>query len=297
MKEPIKRVSQSLLYMNHFRITASLAPSKTGLIIHIMFDNEPLPGNQQTPNIEVWFPINGHLEYIYRTTEDQIRVLVGQIYDISTLETGVYDYLITPGKNAEALFYVRIPIDHVERMKEIIDREGAITLLLHLYFSILYNAGRVVGIPQKTYKLHSIFEFNVPKVVIENWMTQWMESYAQYVDLPPTIPKEVLSDYIEAVKSFNVGAYKAAVAMARRALQQALEDKGASRGKRLLDQINELRNKGILDKAIASLAHGIRQFGNYGAHPQTDLLTQVTRDDAKLVIDVTKKLLKELYRT
>jgi len=100
-----------------------------------------------------------------------------------------------------------------------------------------------------------------------------MEPYAQYVDLPPTIPKEVLSDYIEAVKTINVRAYEATVAMARRVLQQALEDKGASRGRRLLDQINELRDKGILDKAIASLAHGIRQYGNYSAHPQTDLLT------------------------
>jgi hypothetical protein len=42
--------------------------------------------------------------------------------------------------------------------------------------------------------------------------------------------------------------------------------------------------------------HGVRQFGNFGAHPNDDLLVQVDSDDAKLALEITKKILKELYK-
>jgi len=289
MKESVE---SSLIFEKHFKVIASLTPSRTGLVIHVVFKNEPLPGRQVTPNVEIWFPINGYMTYMYKTIEENMVVLIESIYDVSDSEPAMHDYFIAPGKSAEAYFYIRIPLEHVERMKEIADKEGIVTLFLHLYFSVLYRAR---SFAQKTYKLHLVYKFNIPKVIIEQWLARWIVTYAQYIDLPSKISREILSDFIEAVKSFNVGAYKAAVAMARRALQQALEDKGATKGKKLLEQINELKNKKVLDKATASLAHGVRQFGNYGAHPQNDLLAQVTRDDAKLAIDITKKILKELY--
>ncbi len=292
----MRGVSQSIEYMDHFVITASLSPSRTGLYIDLIFENRSLLRNMQPPTVVVLFPINGYLTYAYRTPEGQVGVIVGQIYDISAINPEIYEFLLPPGERRETRFYVKVPMEHIERMKDIADRDGTVTLNLVLYFSILYNTTALISAFQKIYKLHPVFTFNVPKAIIEEWVARWMESYAQFHDFSHAIPKEVLSDYIEAVKSFNVGAYKAAVAMARRALQQALEDKGAEPRKRLLDQIDELKDKGIIDKATASLAHGIRQFGNYGAHPQTDLLAQITRDDAKLVLDVTKRILKVLYR-
>jgi len=85
-------------------------------------------------------------------------------------------------------------------------------------------------------------------------------------------------------------------AEARRALQQALEDKGATKGSKLLDQINELEGKGLLSKPTSYLAHAVRAFGNYGAHPNDDLLAQITRDDAETALMAAKKILKELYK-
>jgi hypothetical protein len=98
------------------------------------------------------------------------------------------------------------------------------------------------------------------------------------------------------VSTFNINAYKASVAMARRALQQALEDKGATKGSKLLDQINELEGKGLLSKPTSYFAHAVRAFGNYGAHPNDDLLAQITRDDAETALMAVKKILKELYK-
>ena len=289
----VESLTSTFVFHDHFKIKASIHPSKAGLIISVIFENRTPPGGRPSPSIEIWFPIGGHLEYILKTRESEYRVIVDHLYDIGIDEkTGPWNYLVKPGKGALAIFYCKIPPRHFEQMKEIADKYGFVTIILNLYFSALYNAETLKA---KTYKYHPIFEFNVPKIVLENWITIWASSYAEIEELPSSVPNEVLSDYIEAVKSFNVGAYKATVAMARRALQQALEDKGATKQTKLLDQIRELENKGLLDKATASLAHGIRQFGNYGAHPQTDLLANVTHDDARLAIDVLRKILKVLY--
>ena len=131
--------------------------------------------------------------------------------------------------------------------------------------------------------------------MVDSWLSEWTSFYAEVVGLLRTVPREIFSDYTEAVKCYNIGAYRASVVMSRRALQQALEDRGATKGNRLLDQIDELKSKGIMDKATASLAHGVRHFGNYGAHPQDDLLADVTQDDARLILDVLKKILLILY--
>jgi hypothetical protein len=95
---------------------------------------------------------------------------------------------------------------------------------------------------------------------------------------------------------YNINAFRASSVIASRALQQALEDKGATKGSKPAGQIDELKGKGLLSDTTANLAHGVRQFGNFGAHPNNDLLTQVTSDDARIALDVTKKILKELYK-
>ena len=104
------------------------------------------------------------------------------------------------------------------------------------------------------------------------------------------------SSNLMAVSTFNTNAYKASVAMARRALQQALEDKGVTKGSKLLDQINELEGKGLLSKPTSYFAHAARAFGNYSVHPNDDLLAQTTRDDAEAALMVARNILKEFYK-
>ncbi len=147
---------------------------------------------------------------------------------------------------------------------------------------------------QKTYDIRNTFAFEVPRLYISAAMAQWAASYGLELALPKGVPERVLRDYDEAVRAFNVGAYRASACMARRALQQALEDKGVSRDN-LQREIEEAREKKLLDGAQANLAHGVRIFGNYGAHPTEDLLEPVSEDDAKLALTVLGQILKKLY--
>jgi len=254
------------------------------------------------PNIEIWLPFTGFVEYYESRGGVVNRILIGPLYHLLNFRynsnTGQWKKingfhgLITPGKFLGVQFFSKIPLEHAEKMKEIAEKEGIVTLVVNLQFSALYNQGTL---SQKTRNYALSFQFQLSKKTLEEWMAQWSGIYAYYADLPKPVPQEVLHEYIEAVKAYNVGAYRAAVVMARRALQQAVEDKGASKKRRLHEQINELFEKGLLDKATKSLADGVRYFGNYGAHPREDLLSQVTKDDAELAIKVLRQILIKLY--
>ncbi len=106
------------------------------------------------------------------------------------------------------------------------------------------------------------------------------------------IPSDVASDYVEAIKCFDVAAFKASVIMCRRALQTSVIGKGASNG-RLVDQIDELCKKGIITEDIKNWAHEIRLTGNIGAHP--DGLEDVTPQDAEDLIRFTEEYLNYVY--
>lgn len=299
MKVPLmqrENPTAAITYQNHFHITASLSPSRTGFLLNVKFSNQ-LPTGQVYPSVELWFPIQGHLDYMHKTREGETRLaVIDHIIDLGEADykSKWYYDLLNPGTDRVIKFYVKVPLEHAELMKEVAERDGIVNVLLHLSFASLYIESLVI---KKTCNYHPVFVYNISKAVVDEWLGHWSAFYAQYQDLPASVPQGVLGDYVESIKSLNVGASKAAVAMARRALQQALEDKGASKGQKLETQIIELKNKGILDAPLANLAHGVRQFGNYGAHPQSDLLAQVTQDDAKLAVDVLKQILKVLYST
>ena len=282
-------------YEKHFRIGCWLDATYDGLLATVAFRNDPLPPPTTTPSVEVWYPIVGYLEYIEQGPP-QKRVLMNPIYEMGgNSQSPALDLKIDPGKKSiPIIFYTKVTLTQAERMRELADKFGIVTLNLHLYFSVLYKAG-MLG-EQKTLDFHLVFPFNVTKAQMQHWIAQWTSWYARSEDLPSSVPKNVLDDYVEATSTFNINAFRASVVMARRALQQALEDKGATKGSNLAGQIDELKGKGLLSDTNAHLAHGVREFGNFGAHPNDDLLAQVDSDDAKLALDATKKILKELYK-
>jgi hypothetical protein len=110
--------------------------------------------------------------------------------------------------------------------------------------------------------------------------------------LDEAIPSDVASDYIEAIKCYDVSAFKASVVMCRRALQTSVLDKGASKGN-LNDQIDELCRKGIITEDIGNWSHEIRLTGNIGAHP--DGLENVTAQDAEDLIHFMEEYLNYVY--
>lgn len=115
------------------------------------------------------------------------------------------------------------------------------------------------------------------------------------IKLPEEIPKKIRVDFKEAIKCFNSGAYKATVTMCRRALQNSTIDLGASKNKRLIEQINELYDKRIIPDGIKDWSHEIRQFGNFGAHPQDDRLENINEEDSKNILSFLEDFCKYVY--
>jgi hypothetical protein len=205
------------------------------------FYNDPLPSPTTTPSVEVWYPIVGYLEYIEQGPQPK-RVLMNHIYEIGdNSQSQSLDLKIDRGKrNSPIIFYMGVTLTQAERMRELADKFGMVTLNLHIYFSVLYNAGTL---GQKTFGYHPVFPFDITKVQIQDWISRWASCHARSEDLPGSVPKSVPDDYVEATSTFNINAFRASSVMARRALQQALEDKGATKESNLADQIDELKGE------------------------------------------------------
>jgi hypothetical protein len=105
---------------------------------------------------------------------------------------------------------------------------------------------------------------------------------------------EISSDFIEAQKCYNVEAYKAAVVMCRRAIEGMAMSMDAI-GRTLLQKIEDVHQRGLISKRNFDIATQIRQFGNYGAHLNNDLLGGITRDDTRTILEITHHLLRDAY--
>lgn len=116
------------------------------------------------------------------------------------------------------------------------------------------------------------------------------------LSLPDAAPNDVTEDFNEAVRCFNSQAYKAAVTMCRRSLETACDSRKA-KGKSLSEKITALHESGIIDEPTYNLASGIRQFGNYGAHPKEDLLKTVGEQEAELILKITERVYGQLWPT
>lgn len=103
-----------------------------------------------------------------------------------------------------------------------------------------------------------------------------------------------MDDYIEAIKCEGISAPKATVAMCRRAMQTTCILKGSPNGD-LINQIDDLEAKRIINPTLRDMAHTIRMIGNWGAHPQKDPLRDVTPEDASEILKFTSELLDEVF--
>lgn len=105
------------------------------------------------------------------------------------------------------------------------------------------------------------------------------------------IPDEIRADLDEAKVCFSAGAYRAAAVMARRTIQVAATDKGAT-GDKLVSQIHELKQTGKITEDLKEWADAVRWIGNDAAHPTG---SPVTYDDAEDVLHLAEQFLHVLY--
>lgn len=106
------------------------------------------------------------------------------------------------------------------------------------------------------------------------------------------IPDDVWIDYFEACKCFEIKAYNATVVMLRRALQNIAIDKGAKKSDDLYTQLEELKNKDIIQGILYDVSKHIRTIGNDGAHPEK---TKVIEEDAMEIKDFTWQIIDYVY--
>lgn len=105
-------------------------------------------------------------------------------------------------------------------------------------------------------------------------------------------PSDVLNDYTEGLICLSAGADKAAVSMFRRAMQDAMINLGADQDLELIEQIKTVST---LTQDIKDWAHNVRIFGNWGAHPQADLLKDVTPELAQEVRELMEEFMNYVY--
>jgi hypothetical protein len=108
------------------------------------------------------------------------------------------------------------------------------------------------------------------------------------------IPENIRKDLDEAKKCLNIGASRACAVMARRAIQATCIDKGASKNKDLVGQINELKEKGVITEDIKDWAHTVRWVANDAAHPNKD---EVSSEDSESILKLAEQFLHIIYVT
>jgi hypothetical protein len=119
--------------------------------------------------------------------------------------------------------------------------------------------------------------------------------------VPPEVPKNIAADYIEACLVLPLSP-KASAALSRRCLQNILHNHGYT-GRDLAKQIDLLLNETDASKAITAVLRttidGIRNFGNFSAHPITDVSTlqviDVEPHEAEWCLEILEEMFQHFY--
>lgn len=119
--------------------------------------------------------------------------------------------------------------------------------------------------------------------------------------VPPEVPGPIAQDYIEACQVLPISA-KASAALSRRCLQTILRAHGY-RARDLASEIDMLLAEADPRKAIPETLRvtvdGIRNFGNFSAHPITDItslqIIDVEDHEAEWCLEIIEEMFEHFY--
>ncbi|MFD2116389.1 DUF4145 domain-containing protein [Paenibacillus yanchengensis] len=114
------------------------------------------------------------------------------------------------------------------------------------------------------------------------------------IQFPDYIPKPIRSDYEEACAIVNLSP-KASATLSRRCLQGMIRDFWNISKKRLVDEMDELKN--LVPAAQWRVIDGIRRIGNIGAHMEKDvnLIIDIQPEEATKLIKLIELLIEQWY--
>lgn len=119
--------------------------------------------------------------------------------------------------------------------------------------------------------------------------------------VPPHVPTNVAEDYVEACNVLPISA-KASAALSRRCLQNVLRSHGY-RARDLATEIDLLLSETDASKAIPQTLRvtidGVRNFGNFSAHPITDVtglqIIDVEPHEAEWCLEILEEAFQHFY--
>ena len=124
---------------------------------------------------------------------------------------------------------------------------------------------------------------------------------AQRTPLGIGVPESLKADYREACEVLSISP-KASAALSRRVLQALLREQGYT-GRDLARQIDAVLNENdpakILPTSIKANIDAIRNFGNFSAHPITDVtslqIIDVDPQEAEWCLEIVERLFDHYY--
>jgi hypothetical protein len=112
---------------------------------------------------------------------------------------------------------------------------------------------------------------------------------------PPSmeVPSPLREDYVEACMTLSLSP-KASAALSRRSLQTLLREYAKVRPTNLEDEIRQVLDSGDLPSHIAAALDGVRNIGNFAAHPfkslQTGQIAEVELGEAEWLLDTLEDM-------
>ncbi len=122
-------------------------------------------------------------------------------------------------------------------------------------------------------------------------------SSARPAPVGDTVPEEFNADYIESYQVLHISP-KASAALSRRLLQAVLIEQGYSKGS-LAQQIDAVLDDTELPSHLSENIDAIRNFGNFSAHPVTDItslqIIDVEPQEAEWCLEIIAGLFDHYY--
>jgi len=132
----------------------------------------------------------------------------------------------------------------------------------------------------------------------ENEITRLLPRDVMHEPPPQVTSEEIRRDYREAHACISVSK-RGASALARRALQQALRDKGFTHSsKKLVNEIEVASKSPDMPSTLREKLHFIREVGNDAAHPNYDHageIVDVTDDELTMLLESLDEFFEVFY--
>lgn len=144
----------------------------------------------------------------------------------------------------------------------------------------------------------SIVELSIFDGSLDNFFTQdepdvlWLPKVPQGREFAD-VPTNIAGPASEAYTCQSVGAYRAAVLLARSVIEATCKDKGITQGK-LKQKIDGLEEARLINPTLAGLSHEVRLMGNEMAHG--DLDATIDAEDCDDLLEFMSALLEEIYQ-